>query len=995
MLPTYCQDSINLESLSGLPGRTGGSFFGIADTIIEGQNLRISSNGGEGGDGQDGADGAKLNSSLKVYYSEKESLPGQGGKKGQGGLHGMVGLFFLNNFTISNIQISTVNGPDGKSGINGSIVERNAFHVWLLTFIKNSYKTCFKNIDDSLSKTLRLKMPAAIINVLMNDLYRKKLHSSMNDKPIGFSDFFVAVTEYRKYVIFNTLTGNFAYADLYEKLNNNLKLVKNLNTSNFVEEFFDLEDYHSLKLNKSTLSLMYMSLIQGITLYKSNLEPETTNDYKTVLFRLHDMISRKIGNLNDNFYDKPILKIDIYLKQCIEDGKKLRNMEVLDRLQEVSNEFKKEFEKEIEEAGKLIDHELKIYLEENIDDLNLEITKLIDEVDEMIKSKEESIENLKKTKRKLVDNLILRTIFTILQLILKGISFINPICAVIGTSISAGLSVVEPNVLEDDDATYTLIQLPEAATSSFQSSIETYNEGLKDDVSFIENKLNEIKSKKDELNLVGEEAQPLMDADNKIRETCISNSNPRACMLHILEDEESEWTNKSTTQGLKYEKSLKIMKIVSNSIDALQLGVESINKIAKDVSKLGEIDNMIEKEKNDIKQLEDFKKKIQEQLEPQIENIRKGMRVAPNGFAITSRALLEYQKFQMDDYLMGISSKLESLTKEFTVADNVKEIMTKVKNAMNAIIHMHTHIKDLRFKIKNADYFQNVASAPLQIDGIKDPKLLQALTKLEQVHYSNNIINDYNKLVIAMQRYTYPLTRQYSDFTTNPNTFFDNSLTIASVIVEKMKHLKSNLNKRRGHGRIIEHVSHSQFGNGGRFPPFYIWNNSMHSSAIEEIFYGKEVQLFANIFKVNDLSAVKFRDIGILFTTANYQMNEELKNELKQFTVILTHNGDSYYRCLDKVHLIKSGASDWAAEFLMSRRKRDAFDSDYVLSPFATWSLQLISISNENNNFTSLAKYVNEVNIELVGDGQFMLPNATICSNNLVNDYGEEVPFIA
>lgn len=974
-----------MDGLPGLPGGDGGSFFGIFDTTAEGQNLRISSNGGRGGDGQDGVDGL-ISEGVISPLNKEEYLPGQGGRGGRGGIHGILELLSLDNSITSNIEISAANGADGKNGINGSIIERNDYHYYTVIIFQP-----MKKVEMKLYQPY-WRIASVLVDILMNDLYITNQHTY--DKSIGMDDFILAVIKYRKNLILNTLkTGTISYAQFYKKLNNNLHLVKILNGSVFLAELFDLEySYYSLELNKSII--MSIGWNQGMTLYKSDQKyMKETNDYKILLSKLQDMTSRKVEDFQNNFHDIPILKIDIYLRQSIEDSKKLRNVEVINKLTEIGNEFKKDFEKEIEEAGKLVDEGLIVYLEKRIDDLNIEIERLVKEIDEMIESKRNSINNLEEIRKQIIGTLVLRSIFTVLQLILKGITFINPVCAVIGTAASSVLSVIEENVLDsNDDTTYLYVKLPEAATRSFKGDIAAYNTKLEDDKLFVKNKLKEIKTRMIDINLVGDEALPLINVDKRVKDTCLSTSDPRNCMKRILKSEYKKWTKIDASKQTIYAKALNIMNGATNTLDVVQLVVDRVNKIAKDVSRLGQVNEMIEKEKNDIKKLEEFKDKIHEELEPQIEQIRMGLREATNGFAISSRAFLEYQTFLMNDYLMGVSSNLQSLTKQFRVADDVTETMTKVKNAVNAIIRMHTHIKDLRFRIKNAEYFQSVATAPFQVDNIRDPKLSQILTKLEQIHYANDIIKDYNKLVIAMQRYTYPLTRQYAYFTTNPNAFFDSSLTVASIIIEKMKHLESDLQKRRGHGTIIEAVMHSKFGNGGRNPPFYIWNNSMHSSAIKDIFGGKEVDLFANIFNdEKNFSAVKYRDIGILFTFPEF--SEELKNDLSQFLVMLKHNGDSYYRCLDKVHLIESGATYWTPNFLESRRKRHDCGNDYVLSPFATWSIRLVPIY-PSSNFTSLAKHVNGVNIELVGNGQFMVPNATIC-NNLMNVYGKEVSFIA
>ncbi|XP_051159183.1 reticulocyte-binding protein homolog 2a-like isoform X2 [Leptopilina boulardi] len=967
---------IRINGLPGEQGRPGGSFFGVADTTINGENLNISCNGGIGSNGNDGFNGLDYESyHFKLFY------PGIGGKGGEGGISGEIQIFLLNNSTILNIKKSTVNGVNGKSGITGTFT--NCRHKRILVELVN-----IKKKIASLSRSeidSKLKINSQIIQ---------------QNKINYFSE---TVADYRKYIINNILKNNYDttfYLNVYRKFNSNVNLLKYLTPSDFVKELLDLEYYYySLELNITNFHFMYMSYKEGIELYKTVTQNiQISTDFKTMFSKLHDMTMKKVSEFHRNSNTEAVLKIAVYLEQSIEDGAKLKNYQIRKKLQTIGNKFKENFEQEIKEAGKLISEDLKAQLDEKIDNLNKQIEKLIKEINEKIDASNKNIEKLKEKKKELENKMILRNLFTIFQFVLLGLSFINPACAIAASVLTKGLSYAEEKLVDsDDEVKYNEIKLPEAVTEFVNKSAEYYNEKAKKDLEIVQDKLKAIKESKDKLNLPYDEAKPLIDIDKEVQEQCISKSiqvsNRQKCMIDILDEKETELTEKSEKKNQKYERSLQVMKTAEKSLDVVNLGIDRYNKHAKDAAAKDSIDRQISKQYDEIRKLEIFKENIYKKLGPQIDRIRNDLHKSSDKFAMSSRAVLEYQKFKMDEYLTDASTELSTLTKGFKVEGEVAKIIEKIKKTMSTIINMHTLVKNFKNELNNAEYIKVIAMAPFDITNLNDPQIVEDFTALEEIYYSNRVIDDYNKLTIAMKGYAYPLIEEFSEFMTSPNEFFNNSMQKASIIVEKMKSLKLNLNKRIGHGGLFKQVKETKFGNGGSKSAFYKWNSSNYSSAIRDILEGKEVKLFANISQGEHFNALKFRDVDILLTSTDPEINEELKNLLKDYDIYLNHNGDSYYECNKKVHLIKSGSSGTLFKFLSSSRKRRSLydnNNDYILSPFATWTIRLHR-DNGNNEFAPLAKFVDKVNVELIGDGQFMPVDDYICSDYFLNFYKQEL----
>ncbi|XP_051158086.1 uncharacterized protein LOC127279642 [Leptopilina boulardi] len=944
--PDYSTDPVRLDGLDGVRGGPGGSFFGIANTIIKDKNLYISTIGGRGGDGQNGADGL-------VYErnpgTEKQvHSPGIKGNAGKGGIPGLVQFFPLNNINF-NISISQTNGSVGTPGDDG---------------IMNKVSDFFLNF------------------LLRRERMKINFDSYLIDEPKGINNLTSTLMIYRKYVLKNMLkTGKQDYADLYGKLNTNVNLTKNLNTLVFADELFYLEENNYLILNKSILYTMYLGLQNGLALYKG--EPQRlgeSDDDKTFLSKLEHFIVKKTGELYGNLHNQAVVKINDFIGYCKENGEKLRKLEISKKFEEVSTKFKKEFQKQIDEASKLIKNNLEVIVDKKFNDLNKEIEKLVDEVKVMIKKGNEAVGKLKEKKKELEFQIALRKLFTIFKFIIFGLSFINPVCATIGSALSGGLSILETNYLTaEGDKDYEEFKIPEAVTKDVKSSFTKYDEETKKEYEEVEKQLKEIKSEKEKLSV--DEAKPLNDMVQEVTKKCTPKvSFPKKCMMEILEKKENELTTQSVKQKKSYKTSLKIVKGAEISLDVVNLGLENYNSIKKDASEIEKIDEQIDKQKKNIKKLEEFQTKIYKNLQPQIEDIRKQLRETSKGYVISSTALLEYKRFEMGEYLNKISSELDSWTKQFNVSQEIKDTMGQLKAAMNTIIQMHTLIKDFESQKRQADFVTDVASVPFKNTNIKDPKLVEILTKLENIHYSNTIIDEYNKLAIAMKGYAYPFLKDFSDFFSSPSMLFNSYFIKPSNLVDKIYQLDSKLKSRRSHGAVFKQFKAAKFGIPGGHSAFYTWKNSTHSSYIKDILEGKVVELFANISQEPGLNAVKFQNIEILFSSSDNETNVQLKEDFKEFQILFTHNGDSYYRCSDKVHVIKSGTYGSVFEPITSKRnKRQASNIDYVLSPFATWRVQLEPIRN-GHNFDSLAKYVNKVNLELVGEGQYLLANKNICN---------------
>ncbi|XP_043479699.1 uncharacterized protein LOC122509588 [Leptopilina heterotoma] len=844
----------------GLPGRPGGTFFAITKETINGKGLRISTNGGKGGKGQSTVSG-ELQGEREIIYNAL------GGKGGAGGIHGVNQLYSLNNSSAINVQLSLKNGTAGEEGENGVTSFLEGLLVALMG-AKDKTNRCVKSI---------------------------RFDPEIPQKPVMVEDFGESVRRYRKFILTEILKCKCStYAQLYFDLNSNKQIPNTYNTADFMDELTYLEKYSSVESNNTVRLILFKAWNLQFRKYQlHHLQSSNATIHTKVLLSLDTMISRKIQKLESKFYDNSVLLIETYLEACIQDSKKLKDAEILVDMRIITKSYTAEFEEEIKKANQLLSNNLQDYLTKRVDDLKAEIKQIVLEIDKIIESKKGENKELMEMKRKLEAQAGLLVFFGFLRFVSLVLTFINPVCAIVGTALSIGVNMLESKIIDNSESRTVL--------DSMNRNYEALQESTK---------------------------------NKKNRKTNSVNTG-------------------------------------NNYFDVVDIVEQTRKKVSQHNSKIDQVNDRIQQNLQDIKNLETYKTEIHEKLEPFIEGIHGQIMNQTGQFHKLSITYLEYERWRMDDLLSDVSNQIEKWTTTFNVEENA---VGKLKKAMDTTIRLHTLIREMNYKISSAQFLSDIAEVSHQITNVRDKELRNSVTDLMHTHYANDIIDEYKKWVVSFKQYTFPFIKEYPDITEPETLNIVHPLERANLIVEKLKYLQAYLGKRRAEAQYF--TTMAKFGSNGPLPSFYTWNSSRHSTEIGEILEGKTVKLFADIHDFKTLNAVKFRDINILFTSSNATLNAELWDDLSSFSVKLIHNGDSYYRCNDELHLFKSGEHNFGIKFFMSRKKRftDYGQLDYVLSPFATWTISLWDNLGKGD-FNLLSKYVSKVNIELIGDGEFLNPD--------------------
>ncbi|XP_043477522.1 uncharacterized protein LOC122508309 [Leptopilina heterotoma] len=916
--------SDGIYGLHGSSGRPGGTFFGIVDNIINKENLQIVSNGGNGSDGQDGYDLVWTFENISWCDIFRENFEGKGGN---GGVPGFAKIYLLNNFTNLNIKLSFAEGKNGRSGkvmrlevdyayIQNMIVEKKSFCQIAGRRIKNELSISSSNLDTNIQE----------------------------------DNFILSISDYKRFILHKAFTTDrMEYVNLYKKFNDQ-KFVDILPINYFAYELLDLEYYYSLEAKTSVFNSIYTEMRLVLLKEDKNL----SNDYKIFSSKLNELILKR---LFQSEYNETINEIHYSLDQCIEKFKNTR----ITKIEETGKLFLKNLENIIQENEKFINNQ-KLKVENEIVDLNKDITKQLEELDV---KKDNKINEFKKRLSSL-------HLLTFCKFILFSLSVLNPILAVIDNEIKPNSP---DNISSTNKEKYYEMKLPFTITDLVETTLKKYNDEIIENLKFTETKLNIMKEENNEINSSDKKLKTVANLYQDAYQKCILISNQafriKECMITEIRKREIRCEKKNKKYN-NYQKSLDITRRTRQALEFSNNGIMSYGKISKHQFLLNTIEETFQVEESNAFTTEYYKNGMHNIISQLTDNFRSKLIIS--GFAISLTTLLEHKKEQMDKFLNDVKSQVKSALENQTNSE-IKNTIEIVKKAIDMILHMQNLIKENNLKQRNVDYVKNMESTLVQNMTIKDEDVFRVLRDIEQVEYSNDIKDYCKTFVLALKGYAYPFLGNFSQFFSDLPKLLNNGSVDVDTSIGKLRSLETLLRKENG---LLETASHSYFGNKGLKPAFFTWNNASYSEKIKDLLKGRRITLFANISQAQNSNAIKFRNIDISFTSDDSEMNYELNNVLKYFNILFIHHGDSYYRCMNKVHLIKTDTMG-----IFYKQKGLNFN-DYILSPFATWTIQLYGINSEIS-FGLLAKFVDHIDLELVGDGQYILNNKSICNDESLN----------
>lgn len=318
-----------------------------------------------------------------------------------------------------------------------------------------------------------------------------------------------------------------------------------------------------------------------------------------------------------------------------------------------------------------------------------------------------------------------------------------------------------------------------------------------------------------------------------------------------------------------------------------------------------------------------------------------------------------------------LSMKLRDLLEDDNLIVNI-ELFTKV-----AVAHIKT---------RNAQIYSKL--------NISDVGLQNNLNRLQFGVDGNYMLDMHYHVIKGFRLSFFPFALDYLEMYQLPASFmeYEDLNAISSATINSLRTLSRTINAiNSNHARIVMHKN-SMDSNA-----LYTWKNSDVRNKIRRLFAGEKITLLADVKQSeNQFNAIKFNSIDLVFRTPVENLNDRLYYVLGSFMVKLNHTGTSAFRCNNKFYeltsdpmLIMSSFEKDKSQVPLSRNiVYDMLrENRPLLSPYTLWEIQLGDV-NENGNFHGLQPFIELVDIELHGTGQYIRERASICENeNLTKFY--------
>ncbi|XP_043479678.1 uncharacterized protein LOC122509575 [Leptopilina heterotoma] len=331
-------------------------------------------------------------------------------------------------------------------------------------------------------------------------------------KYIRLENFGDSFSEYRRFIVKEILKCICStYDQLYYDLNSIKFIPHKYNTFIFIDELTEFEKHYSAKTNKTimlNLLKMWNNKFREHLLYQLQSKNEIL--HTKVLLSLDTMVSRKIQKLENKVYPDALLIIKTLAVACIQDSEKLNDTKILFDMDIINERYTAEFDEEIKNLNALLSNQN--YLFRRINNITTRIQELVKGIDKIIEVNKIENNRLLGLIGELKSQAVLLAILDFFKFVSLALSFINPVCAIVGASLSKDVNTFksEPTdgskykaVITSMNRSYQhLREINENEEGRETFKPKNYENNYFDLVSIVEkviNKVREIKPKADEL----------------------------------------------------------------------------------------------------------------------------------------------------------------------------------------------------------------------------------------------------------------------------------------------------------------------------------------------------------------------------------------------------------------------------------------------------------------------------------------------------------------
>ncbi|CAG8789442.1 16144_t:CDS:2, partial [Gigaspora margarita] len=764
---------------------------------------------------------------------------------------------------------------------------------------------------------------------------------------------------------------------LYDAIwNGNIKIEDNIQ----LENFFDQLDYNRLEnysrfepihntitglvkrlqnlenLNNIDFLPFYQFFLKHIEKYMQSLD-NNNNEDKEAVGCLYAWAFNKICNFKFRSEQYLIIDIKRYLDIIDNDIKLWYDASKQKIISEISNKYKKEFNAKVEEAYKIIKNQIKPEMNSINKEIDEKIKLLINETEKLIENTEKNKLTLEKKWEELKKQYILKQTLGILKIISQAMSIAGGPVGVVGDVMKGGTNIAEAFISKNNS------NEPRFEISS--------------DIKNTLNQVEDIKIVEQQLQKLSDECSKLPDKLSFVKKSllnakeALSNKNS----IKILKSVKNELdTAQKRLEEKDQEKELyELVHNFNDRIETIEMALELYYEYQQDKEELDEINNSIKQAEDDIEKLKQYKEIIIfKTIFPMINKMQDDISKMESVIKAKSHVFLDLTKWKVQSSFKKIKHEIQKMTDGFEAQEDITHYIKKLNEGMNTIINIYDHIQDYNDQAMLSKYISDINSQK-SIE-IKNDELKECIEKLELTIRTNIIKDRFKKATTAFKQWVFPYAYKYLDI-------LDDDNIDSNKIIECLRSLKSEVE-----GDYVSIKKDDNFLMSEKFDsitrPFFVWKAEKYKQEISKLLEGEEIILNANITESNSKkNAVKFSKIGIKFKSTDDEIQKQIDCELEHFNVKMVHSGNSYYRYCDKFYLIRSDKQgiDLTHSFKMENGKPVSSSKVYdkitegnlMLSPYTVWKIQLIEL-NDKASYYKLKNYENEVDLELIGYGEYI-----------------------
>lgn len=355
-----------------------------------------------------------------------------------------------------------------------------------------------------------------------------------------------------------------------------------------------------------------------------------------------------------------------------------------------------------------------------------------------------------------------------------------------------------------------------------------------------------------------------------------------------------------------------------------------------------------------------------------------------------------FKQLKIKERLIDLKNKIFLISDSFDGHRKVLNTINRIENGILTMIDIQNRIETYVQQNEFANYLTNIyhpSNIPVEYKAKID--------LLEKCIHENIIEERYQQALDAFKYWSFPF---YCEYTQVNNNFLHYNETAISSIDLKIKnygkHLEKLLNDVKNDEALVKpsidnHVYYRLFDKN---IPFFQWSSKNYPYELKQLLRGEPTILYADVNYAR-FDAIKFCTLNVLIETDVPNTNKTLNELLNEFTIELTHSGESNYKYKEKTLKInmnyKSGEKlSLKYQYGLTTNANSSYKklalNKPVLSPYTFWTVRIraVKIEKEQELLKKIDSLLNETNIELrvflYGHGQYvdmLAEQNNICEN--------------